>query len=122
MACRVSPAGQQTIRLATAVTARALTITAAHSGTHAPGTAGLEYDELVLTGESLPAKKLPEPSAGQSPAELSCCAPTGMVVHAGSGTGVVVVSGGGAEFGRIALRLGEHQPEPNSRSGRVSSR
>jgi hypothetical protein len=42
-------------------------------------------------------------------------------VHAGSGTGVVVASGGGAEFGRIPLRLGEHQPEPNSRSGRASS-
>ena len=45
-----------------AVTARALTITAADSGTHAPGTAGLEYEESVLTGESLPAEKLPEPS------------------------------------------------------------
>ena len=46
----------------TVVTARALTITAAHSSTHAPGTAGLEYEESVLTGESLPAEKLPEPS------------------------------------------------------------
>jgi hypothetical protein len=48
----------------TAVTARALTITAADSGTHAPGTAGLEYEESVLTGESLPGEKLAGPPAG----------------------------------------------------------
>jgi hypothetical protein len=34
----------------TAVTARALTTTAADSGTRAPGTTGLEYEESVLTG------------------------------------------------------------------------
>ena len=44
------------------VTARALAITARDSDTHAPGTAGRECgEESVLTGESLPAEKLPEP-------------------------------------------------------------
>ncbi len=44
----------------TVVTARALTITARDSDTRSPGTAGLEREESVLTGESLPAEKLPE--------------------------------------------------------------
>ena len=43
------------------VTARALTITVRDSDTQAPGTAGLECEEPVLTGESLPAEKLPGP-------------------------------------------------------------
>ncbi len=43
------------------VTARALAITARDSDTHSPGTAGRECEEPVLTGESLPAEKLPEP-------------------------------------------------------------
>ena len=41
------------------VTARALTITARDSDNQAPGTAGRECEESVLTGESLPAEKLP---------------------------------------------------------------
>jgi hypothetical protein len=43
------------------VTARALTITVRDSDTQAPGTAGLECEESVLIGESLPAEKLPGP-------------------------------------------------------------
>ena len=43
------------------VTARELAITAGDSDSHSPGTAGLECEESVLTGESLPAEKLPEP-------------------------------------------------------------
>jgi Mg2+-importing ATPase len=34
----------------------------------------------------------------------------GTVVRAGSGTGVVVATGGDAELGRIALGLGEREP------------
>ena len=45
----------------TVVTARALTITARDSDNQAPGTAGRECEESVLTGESLPAEKLPGP-------------------------------------------------------------
>jgi hypothetical protein len=44
------------------VTARELAITVRDSDSHSPGTAGLECEESVLTGESLPAEKLPSPS------------------------------------------------------------
>jgi magnesium-transporting ATPase (P-type) len=66
-------------------------------------------EESVLTGESLPAEKLPEPFR-LARRWLSCRALMGTVVHAGSGTGVAVASGGGAQSGRIALGLGEHPP------------
>ncbi len=80
--------------------------------------AGLECDESVLTGESVPAEK----SAGTVPAgtplaELTDCALMGTVVRAGSGTGVVVATGPAAEFGRIAVGLGEHQPETEFQAG-----
>lgn len=79
---------------------------------------GLECEESVLTGESLPAEKTTDPvPAGTSLAELSSCALMGTVVHAGSGTGVVVATGGRAEFGRIALGLGERQPETEFQAG-----
>ena len=81
-------------------------------------TAGLECDESVLTGESMPAEKSAEPVAAGTPlAELSDCALMGTVVRAGSGTGVVVATGGAAEFGRIALGLGERQPETEFQVG-----
>jgi P-type Mg2+ transporter len=80
--------------------------------------AGLECDESVLTGESLPAEKSAGPvAAGTALAELSCCALMGTVVRAGSGTGVVVATGGDAEFGRIAVGLGEQQPETEFQAG-----
>jgi P-type Mg2+ transporter len=80
--------------------------------------AGLECDESVLTGESVPAEKSAEPVAAGTPlAELSSCALMGTVVRAGSGTGVAVATGGAAEFGRIALGLGEHQPETEFQVG-----
>jgi len=79
---------------------------------------GLECDESVLTGESLPAGKSAEPvPAGTALADLTSCALMGTVVRAGSGTGVVVATGGRAEFGRIALGLGEHQPETEFQVG-----
>jgi magnesium-transporting ATPase (P-type) len=36
-------------------------VTARDSDTHFSGTAGLECEESALTGESVPAEKLPEP-------------------------------------------------------------
>jgi P-type Mg2+ transporter len=74
--------------------------------------AGLECDEAVLTGESLPAEKQTEPVAeAASPFDLACCAFMGTVVRAGSGLGVAVRTGGRTAFGAIALRLGERQPQ-----------
>ncbi|MEV7120878.1 magnesium-translocating P-type ATPase [Kitasatospora griseola] len=73
---------------------------------------GLQCDESILTGESAPVDKdLAAVDGEPELAELSCCALMGTVVHAGSGTGVVVATGGRAEFGRIALGLGDRQPE-----------
>jgi P-type Mg2+ transporter len=73
---------------------------------------GLECDEAVLTGESLPAEKRSDPiTAPESSLELASCAFMGTVVREGSGLGVVVATGGRTEFGAIALQLGERQPQ-----------
>jgi len=74
---------------------------------------GLECDEGVLTGESLPAEKRSDPSTTppESPLALPSCAFMGTVVRAGSGLGVIVVTGARTAFGAIAVQLGERQPE-----------
>ncbi|MGW4409777.1 magnesium-translocating P-type ATPase [Nonomuraea sp. NPDC004702] len=80
--------------------------------------AGLECEESVLTGESLPVAKAVEPVApDRALAELASCALMGTVVHAGSGTGVVVATAGRTEFGRIALRLGDRHPDTEFQIG-----
>jgi P-type Mg2+ transporter len=79
---------------------------------------GLECNESVLTGETAPADKgTGAVSSGTVVAELSSCAFMGTVVASGSGVGVVVATGGRAEFGRIALGLGERQPETEFQAG-----
>ncbi|MET3982986.1 magnesium-translocating P-type ATPase [Streptomyces sp. PvR034] len=71
---------------------------------------GLECDESVLTGESLPVEKNTAPvGAGTALAELSGCALMGTVVRTGSARGVVVSTGASTEFGKIAAGLGTHQ-------------
>nr|WP_271210243.1 magnesium-translocating P-type ATPase [Rhodococcus wratislaviensis] len=78
----------------------------------------LECDESVLTGESEPAAKSTAPvPASRSLADWSNCAFMGTVVHAGTGTGVVVATGVDAEFGRIAVGLGEREPETEFQTG-----
>ncbi len=73
---------------------------------------GLECDEAVLTGESLPAEKQAAAiDPPKSSLELGSCGFMGTVVREGSGIGVVVQTGGETEFGAIALRLGDRQPQ-----------
>jgi P-type Mg2+ transporter len=81
-------------------------------------TTALECDESVLTGESLPVDKSDAAVAAASAlAELSSCGLMGTVVQAGAGVGIVVATGSRAEFGRIALGLGERQPETDFQAG-----
>ncbi|MBS2965880.1 magnesium-translocating P-type ATPase [Actinocrinis puniceicyclus] len=80
--------------------------------------AGLECDESMLTGESLPADKSAEPVAAGAPlAERADCAFMGTVVQSGSGLGAVVATGGRTEFGKIAFGLGAHQPQTEFQVG-----
>jgi Mg2+-importing ATPase len=75
-------------------------------------------DESILTGESLPVDKSPDAVHDDaSLGEMTSCAFMGTVVQAGTGVGVVVATGGRAEFGRIALGLGERQPETEFQRG-----
>jgi Mg2+-importing ATPase len=73
---------------------------------------GLECDEAVLTGESLPvAKSLAERAPTGAALDLPSCAFMGTVVHQGSGRGVVVSTATRTSFGKIAVGLGERRAE-----------
>jgi Mg2+-importing ATPase len=79
---------------------------------------GLECDEAVLTGESLPAAKTVQPSpSGASTQHLPSCAYMGTVMRAGTGRGVVVATGSGTAFGRIASALGRSAVETGFQQG-----
>ena len=79
---------------------------------------GLECDESVLTGESVPVEKTTLTAApGSALADLSCAALMGAVVHAGQGRGVVVATGGRTAFGRIAAGLSTGQTETEFQAG-----
>ncbi|WP_284981706.1 magnesium-translocating P-type ATPase [Arthrobacter sp. efr-133-TYG-118] len=81
-------------------------------------TKNLLCDESILTGESLPAGKEPAPVApGSALGDLASCVFMGTVIQSGGCTGVVVATGGRAEFGRIALGLGERQPQTEFQLG-----
>lgn len=78
----------------------------------------MSCDESILTGESLPVRKDPAPVSGQvSLGDMSSCAFMGTIIQFGSCTGVVVATGGRAEFGQIALGLGEKQPQTEFQQG-----
>jgi Mg2+-importing ATPase len=78
----------------------------------------LECDESILTGESVPSTKSPEPVRSGAPlAELSSCLFMGTVVHEGTGDAVVVATGAATQFGRIAVGLGERQPQTEFQLG-----
>jgi P-type Mg2+ transporter len=79
---------------------------------------GLQCDESVLTGESLPVvKTVTAVPAGSGVADLRSCALMGTVVHQGAATGVVVGTGESAEFGKVAAQLGDRQPETQFQLG-----
>ena len=80
--------------------------------------ANLECDESILTGESLPAEKSADPVESGAPlAELSSCLFMGTVVHQGAADAVVVATGATTQFGRIAVGLGERQPQTEFQLG-----
>ena len=77
-----------------------------------------ECDESVLTGESEAVTKSVEPvTPGAVLGDLTSCALMGTVVRAGSARGVVVATGSRAEFGQVALQLGEREPETEFQRG-----
>ena len=79
---------------------------------------GLESDEPVLTGESLTVDKSIDAVVPGTPlAELSGCALTGTIVHAGIGRGVVVATGARTEFGAIAAGLDTRQVDTGFQIG-----
>jgi len=79
---------------------------------------GLGCDESVLTGEPGAAEKSVEPvAAPESRLELASCAFMGTVVRAGNGLGICVETGARTEFGAIATRLSERQPQTSFQRG-----
>jgi magnesium-transporting ATPase (P-type) len=69
---------------------------------------GLQVQEAILTGESLPVEKQTNAVAASAPlGERSCLAFSGTLVTAGQGMGVVVATGAATEIGRISGLLSE---------------
>ena len=64
---------------------------------------GMQIQEAILTGESVPVEKHSEPVAVDAPlGERSCMAFSGTLVTSGQGHGVVVATGVSTEIGRIS--------------------
>lgn len=69
---------------------------------------GLQVQEAILTGESVPVEKQVDPVAGASSiGDRSSMAYSGTLVSSGIGRGVVVTTGAGTEIGRISGMLAE---------------
>ncbi|GAB4362434.1 MAG: cation-transporting P-type ATPase [Oricola sp.] len=67
---------------------------------------GLQIQEAILTGESVPVEKSTAPVAEDAaPADRACMAFSGTLVTSGQGRGVVVATGGETEIGRISGML-----------------
>ncbi|MBK9663895.1 MAG: cation-transporting P-type ATPase [Nitrosomonas sp.] len=71
-------------------------------------THGLQIQEAILTGESVPVEKHIEPVPFDAPlGDRSCIAFSGTLVTSGQGKGVVVATGAATEIGRISGLLSE---------------
>jgi magnesium-transporting ATPase (P-type) len=69
---------------------------------------GLQIQEALLTGESVPVEKYTKPVAQDAAlGDRNCMAFSGTLVTSGQGTGVVVATGAAAEIGRISGLLSE---------------
>lgn len=73
-------------------------------------TRGLQIQEAILTGESLPVDKQTHAVAADAPlGDRSCMAFSGTLVVAGQGSGVIVATGAETQVGRISGLLSEVQ-------------
>jgi potassium/sodium efflux P-type ATPase len=69
---------------------------------------GLQVQEAILTGESVPADKHTRPVAADAPlGDRGCMAYSGTLVTSGIGRGVVVATGAATEIGRISGMLSQ---------------
>jgi magnesium-transporting ATPase (P-type) len=67
----------------------------------------LRVEEAVLTGESAPADKSPDPVATDAPlGDRASIAYSGTLVASGQGAGLVVATGAATELGRISAMVG----------------
>ena len=74
---------------------------------------GLQVDESMLTGESVPVTKQVAPvDASCRVPDRACMAYTGATVTAGRGAGVVVATGAATELGAIAWLMRGEAPSP----------
>jgi magnesium-transporting ATPase (P-type) len=94
------------------------------SGTRLPAdlrlmtTTALQVDESLLTGESVPATKRPEPVAADAgAADRTSMGHMGSVVASGRARGIVVATAAATELGKIAerIRSAEHPESPLTR-------
>lgn len=67
---------------------------------------GLQLQEAILTGESVPVEKHTRPVAATAPlGDRACMAYSGTLVTSGRGRGLVVATGAETEIGRISIML-----------------